>query len=417
MGKAMIRKTLLATLLLMATAPAAAQLGLPVGDTLGRVGDTLGRVGGIVDDTLEPVGEIARSAGELARARIDRLASFVRENRDAVEFDEQRQPAVRGEAILLDPDPAALEAARTRGYAIIEQTEVEGLGIRYARLALPPGETLGDGIRRLRKLLPGRTVTADHIHFPSGSSGKGSGAPPGAAGPRGGTVGVIDGGIPAGGRVAARRGFAKGAPRDSGHAIAIGSLLAGAGVDRIWSADVYGGDPAGGNAIAIARALGWMAGEGVPVVSISLVGPANPLLERAVTAARAKGAVVVAAVGNDGAAAPPAYPASYPNVVAVTGVDGKGRVLIEAGKARQLDYAAPGADISAVGADGKRVTLRGTSFAAPLAAARIAAHRKAGRSGAALRAAIDAEALDLGRKGADSRYGRGLLCGTCRRGI
>jgi subtilisin family serine protease len=169
--------------------------------------------------------------------------------------------------------------------------------------------------------------------------------------------------------------------------------------------------------MAIARALGWMANEGVPVVSISLVGPSNPLLKRAVAAARSKGIIVVAAVGNDGRAAPPAYPASYSGVVAVTGVDGKGRVMIEAGKALHLDYAAPGADLTALAADGKRVKLRGTSFAAPLAAARIAAHRKAGLSGRALISAVDGEAVDLGRKGADDRYGRGVLCQGCRQGI
>lgn len=415
----MIRNTLLASLLLTVAAPALAQLGLPsLGDPLGRVGDVIGEVGGVVDETTETARGIARDAGDRARARIDRLTGFVRDNGDRVEFDEHRQPAVRGEAILLDPDPAALRQARAVGYAVIEEAELEGLGIRYARLAIPSGQDLADGIKRLRALLPGRTITADQIHFPNGTASKA--APerlPARSLPRGGTVGVIDGGMPAGRRMAGQRGFAKGAPRASNHAAAIGSLLMGAGTEHIWSADVYGSDPAGGNALAIARALGWMTSEGIPVISISLVGPQNPLLQRAVAAARSRGAVIVAAVGNDGAAAPPAYPASYPGVIAVTGVDGRGRVLIEAGRASHLDYAAPGADLWAIGADGKRVKLRGTSFAAPLAAARIAAHRRAGQHGRSLFSALDAEARDLGKKGADTRYGRGLLCGDCRRGI
>ncbi|WP_456261924.1 S8 family serine peptidase, partial [Campylobacter jejuni] len=91
-------------------------------------------------------------------------------------------------------------------------------------------------------------------------------------------------------------------------------------------------------ALAIARALGWMATRDAPVVSISLVGPANPLLARAIAAAQARGIIVVAAVGNDGAAAPPAYPASLPGVVAVTGVDGHRHPLFEAGHALHLDY-------------------------------------------------------------------------------
>ena len=120
---------------------------------------------------------------------------------------------------------------------------------------------------------------------------------------------------------------------------------------------------------------------------------------------------MVAAVGNDGPAAPPAYPASYDGVVAVTAVDGKRRALIEAGRALHLDYAAPGADIRAINAEGKRVRVRGTSFATPLVAARLA---NALQKGGDWRKAIDREAVDLGRKGVDPVFGRGLVCGDCR---
>src|SRR3546814_14600039 len=68
--------------------------------------------------------------------------------------------------------------------------------------------------------------------------------------------------------------------------------------------------------------------------------------------ARERGVSVVAAVGNDGPAAPPAYPASYAGVIAVTGIDGRGRVLPEAGRARHVDFAAPGADMNAARTDG-----------------------------------------------------------------
>jgi hypothetical protein len=98
--------------------------------------------------------------------------------------------------------------------------------------------------------------------------------------------------------------------------------------------------------------------------------------------------------------------------LAVTGVDGRNRALIEAGHALHLDYAAPGADMIAANAAGRWVRVRGTSYAAPLAAARAAA---ALALGADVIPALDREAVDLGRKGPDSTYGRGLLCGTCRR--
>ncbi|WP_067734875.1 S8 family serine peptidase [Novosphingobium naphthalenivorans] len=403
-----------AALLALAAPPVRAQLGgiLPV-DPLGTVDQVRETVRDLTDTTLAPAEAAVGDARQLAQNRLKRLTRFVSNNRDAVEWDDRHQAAVRGEVLLLDPDPEAIGVARRAGYAVLEQGRVEGLDVPYARLRVPDGKPLARALKDLRKALPGRDICADQIHFQAGkaldvSHAKGSSG----ALPRGGTVGVIDGGIGESERLAAQRGFANGAPRTSEHASAIASLLTGAGTAHIYGADVYGTDPAGGNALAIARALGWMQQQGVPVVSISLVGPANPLLARAIDAARRKGMVVVAAVGNDGAAAPPAYPASYPGVIAVTGVDGAGRVLIEAGRAAHLDYAAPGADMSALVPGKGRMDLRGTSFAAPLAASRIAARRMEPGSVTVALKAVDSEAVAASR-----RTGRGIVCNICRSGL
>lgn len=402
----------------LVAAPLRAQL-LPVDPlgTVGRAGRTLGETArDTASQVAAPLGEVVQDARSMARERLRRIGGFVSGHGDRVEWDDDHQPAVRGEVLLLDPDPAALETARGKGYAVLEQAEIEALGIAYARLGTPEGVPLAKAVQDLRKALPGREISADQLHFPSGAASQPSGAGKAEALPtplpRGGTVGVIDGGIAGSSRLAAQRGFASGAPKASDHAGAIASLLAGAGTAKIHGADVYGSDPAGGSALAIARALGWMQGQGVPVVSISLVGPSNPLLARAVAGAQGKGMVIVAAVGNDGAAAPPAFPASYPGVVAVTGVDRAGRVLIEAGQAVHLDYAAPGADISALVPGRGRVSLRGTSYAAPLAAARIAAWQARLGNGAKALKAVDSEAVKGTR-----RTGRGVLCSICRSGL
>ena len=129
---------------------------------------------------------------------------------------------------------------------------------------------------------------------------------------------------------------------------------------------------------------------------------------------QAHGAVIVAAVGNDGPASPPSYPASYSGVVAVTGVDKRNRPLIEAGRALHLDYAAPGADLFARDRAGRMVAVRGTSFAVPLVAARAAAALDRGVSPRTLISALDAEALSLTRRRPDPQSGRGLLCADCR---
>jgi hypothetical protein len=142
------------------------------------------------------------------------------------------------------------------------------------------------------------------------------------------------------------------------------------------------------------------------VVGVSLVGPANPLVARIVEKVLARGTRIVAAVGNDGAAAPPAFPASYKGVIAVTGVDGDDRALIEAGRALHLDYAAPGADMAAAAVSGGLEEVRGTSYAVPLVAGRLA------KTGSVT--ALDGAAEDLGARGPDKRFGRGLVCGDCR---
>jgi hypothetical protein len=134
--------------------PLHAQLGaLPIdaGGTLGRVG---GAVEGIAGSALEPLGGAARDLGTLAQTRIDRLLRFVEDHSDRVDRDERGEPAVRGEVLLLDPDPAALGTAAAAGFALIEDGVIDGLDIRYARLSTPRGLTLGAAIKRLRKALP-----------------------------------------------------------------------------------------------------------------------------------------------------------------------------------------------------------------------------------------------------------------------
>jgi subtilisin family serine protease len=139
---------------------------------------------------------------------------------------------------------------------------------------------------------------------------------------------------------------------------------------RLFAADIYCDSPTGGSADKIAGALGWMARSHVGVVNISLVGPPNALLERVVAVMVARGHLLVAAVGNDGPAAPPLYPASYPGVVGVTGVDRQGRPLPEAARGPQVMFAAPGSQmVSAAPGTPPYRQVRGTSFAAPIVAA------------------------------------------------
>lgn len=395
-----------------AAVPVAAQLLPQLPAIPGRLGEALSPVGSLLDEVERMPG---RAASRLAAVRAERIARLVRAHPDAIALDPDGFPSRAHEIVVADPDDALIARARSQGFRLIEREDA--LGIGFARLEAPADLSLSRAIRQLRRL-GARDATADQLHSPSGAMAA-AGLPVAQTPPQasvGPTLGMIDGGVA--GNLAVQRGFAIGAPSPSDHGTAVASLIAGSGRvrgavpgARLLAADVYGRDPAGGSATAIAKALAWLVGQGVPVVTISLVGPPNLLLGRVIAAAQARGAIVVAAVGNDGPAAPFAYPASYPGVVAVTGVDGRRRVLMEAGRARHLDYAAPGADMLAANATGAAVRVRGTSFAVPFVAGRIARAYPAldrARRGAAL-AVVDREAERLG-----TRYGRGLICFVCR---
>jgi len=368
------------------------------------------------------------SAGDrLTQIRLDRIAALVEGNRGSIELDERGEPAVRGVLVATGIDDAMIARAAKEGFALIDRERVEGLDIDLARFRVPEGRSIARARKQLTKLLPAAEIDVDNIYFASGPGGAlpQSALATTAAGSAPASLGLIDGGVAAHPSVAGRveqMGFAKGAPSASRHGTAVASLLVGKGPvqgaapgQRLLAADVYGTDPAGGNASAIARALGWLVQSGVAVTTISLVGPDNKLLSVAVARAQQRGMLIVAAVGNDGPAAPPAYPASYRGVFAVTGVDAKGRALPEAGRALHVDFAAPGDAVLAATGVGSSDRLRGTSFAAPLVAGRLALRYprpSIDAIGPAV-AALVMEARDLGKKGRDKIYGHGLICGDC----
>lgn len=395
----------------LTAAPAAAQLGLPpVGQTMGDVLDTAGRA---LNPAQSVISDVADSSMRLAEARLSRLSDLVRRNRDILELDTRGDPARRGELLLMGASDAEIARAVASGFTVLGSERLDTLDIAVVRLGVPGRQSLAKAEATLKELLPHAIVSADALHFRSGTVAENAAAPPGRlAAAIDQPVGMIDGAAGASIPIVATRGFAKGAPTPSHHGSAVASLLRSAGVRRIAVADVYGTDIAGGNALAVARGLDWLVGQQASrVVSISLVGPNNPLVARAIAAAQRRGIYVVAAVGNDGPAAPPSYPASYPGVIAVTAVDGRERALIEAGRATHLDYAAPGADLLAANAAGKWGKVRGTSYAVPFVAARAAAALDRG----AVIPVLDREAVDLGRKGPDPVFGRGLLCQSCPR--
>lgn len=373
--------------------------------------------------------------GNLLELRRLAIRDRLRQHRDVLESDPAGELIVRSEVIVLSPSAAALDAARAAGFTITSERTLAGVDERIAVLRAPQGLATAEALQRLRSHDAKGQYDFNHVYLPAGSVRDRS---PGAqlpvvamasayaqdARPR---VGLIDGGIdlrhPTLRGADIRTSGCTTSPVSSVHGTAVASLLVGragsfggaAQSATLYAADVYCNSPTGGAAALLVEALAWMAREKVPVINISLVGPANRTLEGALRTLIARGHVIVAAVGNDGPASPPLYPAAYPDVIGVTGVDVRKQVLPEAVRGPQVLFAAPGADM-AVAASGEKgfSRARGTSFAAPLVAGLLAVAYDvaSGMQASASRRAIDAliqDAVDLGPPGRDPTYGHGLV--------
>ena len=390
--------------------------GLPgtVTDTVGRVENTVGNVAGQVD-----------RLADVRRLRVDEL---LRTQRASVERDPAGQPILRAEVVSFDPTEAALDRARAAGFQVARERVLEGLDSRVVVLRAPEGMTTRRALTRLRALDPQGAYDYNHLYLDSGvvasGSDTGSVAAAAPAGPAGSfKVGLVDGGVdishPVFKATSVHQYGCDGKSVPTAHGTAVASLLVGkadpftgaAPGAELFAADVYCGLGNGGAADAVVDAIAWIARQHVAVINVSLVGPKNVLLENVVRLVIARGHILVAAVGNDGPAAPPLYPASYPGVVGVTGVDAHRKVLVEACRGSQVKFAAPGADMAAAELSPTFAVVRGTSFAAPIVAGLLAASLHEPNKEAAEKAieTLAGQAIDLGSRGVDKTYGAGLV--------
>jgi subtilisin family serine protease len=381
--------------------------------------------GKVLPDASRGLGGTLRG---LADARTLRAQRLFNDHRAELDRTSTGDLVMRAEVIAIDITDAALANAIKARFSVLRTRELAELGVKITVLRTPEGWSAPRGLKRLRKLDPEGAYDFNHIYFDVGEAAATSAAAAPAATPDSGAghrVGLIDGGVEATHEAlrssTVHQFGCDGNPVPSVHGTAVASLLAGSAPEfqgaapraELFAADVYCGLPTGGAVEAVASALGWMVKERVPVVNISLVGPRNVLLERAIGVLVARGHLVVAAVGNDGPAAAPLYPAAYQGVIGVTAVDAGHRVLLEACRGKHLALAAPGADLRA--ADATDATgyreVRGTSFAAPLVAGLLARVLDAPDpvAGANALATLSSRALDLGPKGRDDIYGAGLV--------
>lgn len=349
---------------------------------------------------------------------------------------------VGDEILVVDLATADLQQALTQGFTVIERRQLGTLGMTITRLGLPPGLSAEAAASRFQATAPAATADVNHAYElqAGGCSGDycwgpqmiGWQAASGSCG-SGLRIGMVDTAVNAG-QPALRaskvrnRSFVEGTPAASPHGTAIAALLVGSGEGlsggllpraELLAAGVFTSDSRGrprAGALQIATALDWLAGERAGIINISIAGPPNAVLEVAVRRTTVRGIPIVAAAGNNGADAGPAYPAAYPGVLAATAVDSSGQVYARANRGDYVAFAAPGVDLWTVGPGGV-VRGSGTSYAAAFLTG-VAARNlpDGGTTAARLAAALAADARDLGAPGKDPVFGWGLVRarGGCR---
>jgi subtilisin family serine protease len=170
-------------------------------------------------------------------------------------------------------------------------------------------------------------------------------------------------------------------------------------------------EPAETSTWTLLRAVEWAVENKANILNLSFTGPADDALHLALQSAAARRVVAIAAAGNNGPKAAPAYPAAYPEVIAVTAIDEKDRRYAQANRGSYIAVAAPGVDILAPVEKGKHSYLSGTSFATAYVSGIVALliERNRELDTKAVAEVIAAGADDLGPQGRDDDFGVGRI--------
>jgi len=345
-----------------------------------------------------------------------------------------RRPAPPPELVLLLPEAMADTALSGAGYPVLQQTALAGF--RLYRLGLPPNRGTADALAELAALFPGAPSDINSLYTPDallcedGECGAqamiGWSGWPGSMAPR---IGMIDTGINtdhdalAGQNLHVRQADLGGrevAGRQHGTAVAallIGragsrapGLLPLAELHAVEAFHQQSGQEAA-DAYSLAEAIDHLVAAGVSVINMSFSGPENRVLGALVRRATDAGVGLVAAAGNAGPGAPPAYPAAWSEVIAVTAVDAALEPYRQANRGAYVTLAAPGVNLwTAASISGGRLKS-GTSYAAPFVTAVLAVERARapGLDLAVHRERLIACARDLGDAGHDHTFGHGLV--------
>ena len=366
-----------------------------------------------------------RSGGRLKRtSRRARLSGFARSPESFYE---------KGELVVINPLGKFLGVAGRLGFSVLEKVQLSELGLTLYRMGTPSGKTVKEARAMLARRFPGLNMDVNQQFQAQQGAIKatvrsmvGWAKYPSSCG-RGIKIGMIDAAVdvthPAlKGQKITFRSFHKKSrrmgPADHGTAVATilvgrpewGGLLPGA---NLYAANMFERNETGkvvGSGVALLKGLNWLIKKGVKVINMSIAGADNRVIRKVLNRVSAKGVVMVAAAGNWGPTARPAYPAAYREVVAVTAFNDRKLIYSNANNGNYIDFAAPGVQIwTAVPGGGKFQS--GTSFASPYVAALVASEVARGvrPTPEALRADLRRNVVDMGKGGKDRVFGWGFI--------
>jgi len=340
------------------------------------------------------------------------------------------------QVLAASTDSNFLRSARSLGFSVMERVELSSLDLSVVKLRTPAAADTRDALALLRAAFPQIASDLNNQIIPAahnrGWDAAGTVGWPevNAACGRGVTIGMIDTPVDVTheaftGRQIVHRSFLAEdlVPATATHGTAIAALLIG---DP--ESDGYGGLLPGatliaasiferqvtgrtvGNLFGLLKALDWMAAEQVDVLNLSLETGENLILSKAVERTLQSGVVIIAAAGNGGAMAGPAYPAALPSVIAVTALDPGFEPYAFANHGDYIDFAAPGVQLWTAVPGGGQVQS-GTSFAVPFLTAATAMQISNGTAANAesIRTALVEYTRDLGSPGKDEIFGWGLV--------
>ncbi|MED2946491.1 minor protease Epr [Bacillus subtilis] len=208
---------------------------------------------------------------------------------------------------------------------------------------------------------------------------------------------------------------------DNGHGTHVAGIIGakhnGYGIDGIApEAQIYAvkalDQNGSGDLQSLLQGIDWSIANRMDIVNMSLGTTSDSkILHDAVNKAYEQGVLLVAASGNDGNGKPVNYPAAYSSVVAVSATNEKNQLASFSTTGDEVEFSAPGTNITSTYLNQYYATGSGTSQATPHAAAMFALlkQRDPAETNVQLREEMRENIVDLGTAGRDQQFGYGLI--------